>query len=534
MKKLFLFCFILFFAESNAQLSIISESNVSNYPTIEFSFNNKNPEEISSSKFVFSDFVDGGKAIIDSFEVNVIDDTTDYSSENKCVIILLEKNLYLDRVEQVVTFHTALKESLSEFVNDGDLIKIVDFSLRDRNNDNKILNNVTDNFTDDVSELYNELEKMKEEIVPNTYNTKNSSELYGAIIEAIDQLNNIDTKFPKSVLVLSEERQNSRSSGTSSASVIEIAKEKNIILNTIKYNSVGFGQHNDQTLSSETYGERVVLSTSNGKKLFDEGKKDEARTAIINILNNSVERASGINYEVSLKLNNEIKDGKERKVVVEINGSNEKAIITFYSKGNWLIAFFQTNLYIALACCLVLLIIIILIILKIRKNKRRKKLEENQRINRQKQIDNEQEGEIQKQRKEIQDLKNKEEQAKKQAKFLKDEELRVQDEQKLLTQMKNQGQLPILKYLSEGDELEFTVDNPNLTVGRDAKTNRLCVPNNHISKNHFRIVFSEGKYTIIDNKSTNGIIVNGRKVERSVLKNGDIIQVANATFTFIK
>ena len=197
MKKFFLFCFILFFAESNAQITVISEANVSDYPTIEFSFNNKNPEKVSSSKFVFSDFFDGGKTIIDSFEVNVIGDTTDYSLENKCVIILLEKNLYKERVEQVVTFHTALKESLSEFVNDGDLIKIVDFSLRNRNNDNKILNNVTDDFTDDISELYNELEKMKDEIVPNTYNTKNSSELYGAIIEAIEQLNNINTKLQK-------------------------------------------------------------------------------------------------------------------------------------------------------------------------------------------------------------------------------------------------------------------------------------------------------------------------------------------------
>jgi len=532
MKNLFLFSLILLSIELNAQLTITTEVNTSDYPNVEFSFNNKNPEEISESSFIFSDFNEGNKTVVDSFEVTLIDDTSDYSEMNKCVIILLEKssNKKGKKVEQVVTFYNALYESLSKFVNKGDKIKIVEFSLRD---DGSILNDLNSEFTDDVTLLEIGLDNMSLE--PTIYNTNNVTEIYGALVEAIDQLDQVETKMPKSILLLSEEMQNKLSSGPSSTDVTEFAKKKNILINTIKYNTVGFGQHSHPTLSSETYGERVELTRGNGNEYSgNKNKKDEAKTAIINILNNTVQRSTGLNYQVNLKLNNDIKDGKNRQIVVELEGSTEKSSIKFNAKGNWLVAFFQTNLYIALACCLLVLILIILIIIKIRKNKKRRRQEERERLQRQREIDNEQESEILKQKNELQSFKNKETQEKKQAQLLKDEELRSLDEKKLLSEMKNMGQLPILKYSSEGETLEFTIDNPNLTVGRDAKTNRLCVPNNHISRNHFRIVFSEGNYTIYDNKSANGINVNGRNVEKSILYNGDVIQVANATFTFIK
>ena len=539
MKKIFLFCLILLNIELNAQLNVTTEADISDYPYVEFSFNNKNPKDISSS-FIFSDFNEGDKTVIDDFEVDLIEDTTDYSEKNKCVIILLEKNFHLKKTEQVITFYTALKESLSEFVNDGDLIKIVDFSWRDRNKNNgKILNDINNDFTDKVSVLDNELERMKQEVITNPrkvmtiYNTKSTSDIYSAIDEAISQLDEVDTKLPKSILVLSEEVQNKNSSGPSSTDVIKIAKEKNILINTIKYHAVGFGQHSLASLSKETYGTGIKLTTSSGKRLEEE-KKNEAKKAIIDILNNVIERSAGKNYHVRLKLNNDIKDGTSREIIVELDGSIEKATIEFNAQGNWLIAFFQKNLYIALGCCVLLLLLIVIGIIMIVKNRKKKRQQSHQRLQRQRQTEQEQESEILKQKNELQSLKDREEQRKKQNQLKKDEELRVQDEQKLLDQMKNMGQLPILKYSSEGETLEFTIDNPNLTVGRDAKTNRLCVPNNHISRNHFRITFSGGSYTIYDNKSANGIIVNGRKVDKSVLKNGDVIQVANATFTFIK
>ena len=49
--------------------------------------------------------------------------------------------------------------------------------------------------------------------------------------------------------------------------------------------------------------------------------------------------------------------------------------------------------------------------------------------------------------------------------------------------------------------------------------------------NHFTINFKDGKYTIVDNNSTNGILVNGRKLKNS-FNNADIINIADTTFIF--
>ena len=46
------------------------------------------------------------------------------------------------------------------------------------------------------------------------------------------------------------------------------------------------------------------------------------------------------------------------------------------------------------------------------------------------------------------------------------------------------------------------------------------------------INFKDGKYTIVDNNSTNGILVNGRKLKETVLNNADIINIADTTFIF--
>ena len=71
-----------------------------------------------------------------------------------------------------------------------------------------------------------------------------------------------------------------------------------------------------------------------------------------------------------------------------------------------------------------------------------------------------------------------------------------------------------------------------MTVGRDNTSNRIYIANNNISRNHFSILFSENQYKVLDNNSTNGIILNGRVVKDSVIKNGDIIEIADLSFTF--
>ena len=62
------------------------------------------------------------------------------------------------------------------------------------------------------------------------------------------------------------------------------------------------------------------------------------------------------------------------------------------------------------------------------------------------------------------------------------------------------------------------------SIGR-AQTNNIIVSDNTVSGSHCKIGLAGGSYTIIDQGSTNGTIVNGQKVSTCAIKQGDKIQL---------
>jgi pSer/pThr/pTyr-binding forkhead associated (FHA) protein len=70
-----------------------------------------------------------------------------------------------------------------------------------------------------------------------------------------------------------------------------------------------------------------------------------------------------------------------------------------------------------------------------------------------------------------------------------------------------------------------------MRVGRE-KYNDIYISNPNISRTHFTIIFKSSEYMILDNGSTNGMIINGYKLKKSILKHGDVIEIADTTFTF--
>ncbi len=72
-------------------------------------------------------------------------------------------------------------------------------------------------------------------------------------------------------------------------------------------------------------------------------------------------------------------------------------------------------------------------------------------------------------------------------------------------------------------------DKDEITIGR-VKDNDIVLPKNNISKRHARIVRKEGRFKIVDLKSTNGTYINGRRIEGPYdLKEGDKIYVGDFT-----
>ena len=526
MKYFFSFL-IIFFLSANtifSQARVVDNPKIINFPEIEFSINNRSPDLLSLSSFKFNELINGKIIVSDSVNIYRIKDSTDYKKSNKCVLILLETLLHESRIEQNLTFKSSVLEVLEKVVNKGDKFKIVTFSLKDGKTN--ILNDVNKTFTDSISLLKNALKSHKTQ--DNDFTNKPVSDIYGAIIQGISELNNFNSDLPKSILLLSDERNNSKIDNLSS-NATSLAKENNIVINTIKYNRSRYHQFADPTLAEKTFGISEVLNPRGGDlKDVNEEKKLESNNYIESILNNVVERSLGLEYNIVIKLKDTVKDGKNRVIELNINGSNEALKIDYKAPGNWLVAQFQTDLYRAIFVLFVLILILAFLINYLRKKRKINLAIQANKILQQKEKEAEQEAHILAQKEELLIIKNQQKKLKKQE----EEEIKKSNERALIKQMLSSGSFPILKFSDSKTSTQFEINNPIVKIGRDKSTNTICISNNNISRNHFSIVYKNNHYTVIDNNSTNGIKLNGRKLKESVLKHADIIEIADLSFTF--
>jgi len=509
-----------------AQVNVIGDPLVTDFPNIEFTIHSRNPDIVDKSAFTFTELIDNQQIQSDSFDIKRIKDTVDFSKENKCVLIVLETLVHKDRREQNHTFYSAIREVLGDVVKKGDQFKIVTFSLKDGSAN--ILHDVNPGFTDNTSDLATAFNA--HQTASNFYTNKAVSDIYGAIIEAVGQLDDFNSTLPKSILLLSEESHN-RKIPILRESALALAKEKGIVINTIKYNRSGYGQHADPAFAEQTYGISKLLSKSSGDlDYINEDKKSETKQFIKSTLNDIARRSSGINYRVSLKLNNRIKDGENYVIQVKVDDTNTIQKFTYKAPGNWVVAQFQLHLYIASAVSFLLLLILGFLIYYLVKQHKLKERKQADRIRKQQEKEAQQEGEISAQKEKLSDIKLQEEKRKE----LELEKARKDKESQLIKQMLLKGGFPILKFTDSTGSTKFEINNPTITVGRDKASNSICIANNNMSRNHFSIVFENNGYKVIDNNSTNGILLNGRKIKEAALDNADIIEIADISFTFFK
>ncbi len=69
-------------------------------------------------------------------------------------------------------------------------------------------------------------------------------------------------------------------------------------------------------------------------------------------------------------------------------------------------------------------------------------------------------------------------------------------------------------------------------IGRDRRSS-LPIMSRKVSRDHAKITFSNGVYSLADLSSKGGTLVNDRKVSTTVLRDGDVIQIANVKMRFV-
>ena len=529
MKKLFILITVFVFSLSTySQVQFYNDStSVSDFPEISFQINDRDPDLKVKSDFILRERLDQLK-VIDTFSFSHLKDSLSYSDENKCILVMIETLGHSDRYEQLNTSLNAINSSLSRFINKGDKVKLVWFALR--NAETKILNDINPKFTDSINEIKSYLNKFR--LPDNDFTNKYVSDITGALIEGVDILDKFDSSLPKSIILISEERNNSYAQ-VSTTSAIAKAREKGVVINTIKYNRFRDEQFSIPTLSEGTYGERFVLSQSFGNQRINSKKKSEIENRIVQISKNLVKRSKGNNYKFSFLTKNDIKDGKNYRVQVEVTDSEQVEELSYKAPGNWVVGQFQKNLILSIVISIILIVLITILVLKIFRSYKEKALaRENEMLEQRKKTELQQE-EIDKQNKEIDRIKNEEIERQR----IDSENQKKKKENELIKKMLQNGNFPILKVIEGNNSKTYEVNKPLFTVGRSS-SNNLTVNNPHISGNHFTISFDGNDYKLTDNGSTNGTLVNGFKYQGNSgstnLNDGDIIEVTEVTIVFYK
>ncbi len=79
---------------------------------------------------------------------------------------------------------------------------------------------------------------------------------------------------------------------------------------------------------------------------------------------------------------------------------------------------------------------------------------------------------------------------------------------------------------------EIDLEGKPVTVGRKGD-NQIVIDNLAVSSHHCRITFEDGHYYIQDLGSTNGTYVNSQRIEKEILRPGDMVGVAKHSLVFL-
>ena len=79
---------------------------------------------------------------------------------------------------------------------------------------------------------------------------------------------------------------------------------------------------------------------------------------------------------------------------------------------------------------------------------------------------------------------------------------------------------------------EFTLSKSALRIGRDERLD-IWINHKSISHEHAEVQVRDGKVTVFDLESANGMCVNGVRATRAVLESGDILELGEVRFRFL-
>ena len=82
-----------------------------------------------------------------------------------------------------------------------------------------------------------------------------------------------------------------------------------------------------------------------------------------------------------------------------------------------------------------------------------------------------------------------------------------------------------------GAQRQLDIESLEVSIGR-LDDNDICLPKSNVSKHHAKLVYKDERYVLLDQKSTNGTYVNGRRISAPmVVRKGDKIYIGDFILT---
>jgi hypothetical protein len=500
-----LFCVNFFFYGQKNEFEV-RKQDVIDFPTVKGNLWVRNPNGIETASVKF---YENETPVNVSFQNYTVVDSL---SKNKSVVFLI---LNTPNKSEFEWYKKVIKDAIRKgAILKGDKIEIISFSCKQV--DQLLFPNEIE-FTDNADELFREIDAIK--INSRTSSCSNRSHIYLSIHEALELYEKQNLNIPSAIFVLADD------CALMPISQAESPGARSARLNIPIYGISYFKQKtffDIEDLCKQTFG--LYYRNENNDI-------NQASDTLLNYLSNLNQRSAGLIYPFTYTSTFE-KDGEVHPVKIETKSGQSGFALLTPSKN--IIEWIEANLILSIILFILLVGIIIVLFQIVKKNKLKKielEIQQKKQMSEMERQHFEADIKLNQQESELNRIRE-EEKLKQENEFrLEQERIQKYADEEQLRKMLERGNLPWFEYRLGDETGQHQVSKPRFKVGRDA-SNTWVINHPTVSRNHFELTFTEYIYTIKDLGSSNGIEVNGLKVNELQLNHGDYIQLGDISLTF--
>lgn len=102
---------------------------------------------------------------------------------------------------------------------------------------------------------------------------------------------------------------------------------------------------------------------------------------------------------------------------------------------------------------------------------------------------------------------------------------------RILRRAREKRRHTLSEFENNGTQTRISLDRDETLIGRDPAA-RIHLSSKRASRHHAFLRLHGTDCVLVDNDSANGVFLNGVKVHSAVLRDGDVIQVADNVFVY--